>query len=217
MAWSPRTATTAPGTGGGALTFAAPGGLANDDLMLIAVYLEPASATMSWPAGFVEEASQAAADSSFVARVARKRAVSESGSYTATPSGAVYSEGIMLAYGGSSTSGTGLDATTTTGASGAEVNQITTPSITTVTAAALLVSLAFDFDVFAKTAPAGFTERAEEGTLAGGDQEQAVAGASGAKIWTTSGTSQTVGIMLALRPATATAVVAILTPMRGIL
>lgn len=202
MPFTPRTPTVANVSPAAAITVAAPSGLANGDILLYAIYKEN-TAAVTWPSGFTQVAARTSSDSSYQVLVAWKRASGESGSYTASWTGNTYADAMMLAWSGGIASGSAMDATPTTSANGSQANQITVPSITTATANALLVAVGADFDVLTKTAPSGFALRGSQATIAAADQTQASAGASGSKAFGTNGTSQTVGIMLALAPAAA--------------
>jgi hypothetical protein len=200
MAWTTRTSTTAQTFGGTSLTPAAPSGLANNDILRLVVYIESAAA-ITWPAGFAEDVTQAAGDSSFWVRSAWKRASSESGSYGISWTGNAYADAILTAIAGATTSGNPNDATPTSSGNGSQTNTITVPSILTVTNVALLIAIGADFDVLSKTVPSGFTSLTDFNTLAIATAEQAIAGASGSKTYATTGTTQTVGAMIAYKPA----------------
>jgi hypothetical protein len=193
-----RNLTTAGATTGTTATSTPPTGLANDDILVMMIYKE-ATGAVTWPSGFTQLASITAADSSFMLAAAWKRAASESGNYSATFASAYYSN-VMAAYSGCITSGDPQDATATTNAPGSQTNQITGPSITTVSANTLIVSYVGDVTGWVLTKPASMASRVVFDDIGLADEAQAAAGPSGTKAWTTNGTSQTAAITIALKP-----------------
>lgn len=198
MAVAFRSLTTDGATTGGTATNTPPSGLANNDILIMLIYKE-ATGAITWPSGFTQLASVTAANSSFMLAAAWKRAASESGNYAATFSSAYY-DSIMAAYSGAITSGDPQSATATTNAPGSENTILTGPSITTVDANCLIISFVGDIAGWTLTKPSSMTSRSTFDDTGLADEAQASAGASGTKVWTTTGASQTCGITIALKP-----------------
>ena len=182
---------------------ALPASFAANDYLLYLLYKENTNA-VTWPGSFSQSATVTATGSSFALYFALLKATGgESGTQTASWTGSVYWESALLAYSGADTT-TGQDATATTAANGSLGNTSTAPTITTVTANAMLVAFTANFGSGSTTwgAPSGMTLRTSGQTDTGiADVLQASAGASGVKTFTCNGTGQSAGIMIALRPA----------------
>jgi hypothetical protein len=181
-----------------------PAGTALDDILLLFVYIET-TAALTYPAGFTERAVINASDSSFALHVAEKRATgSEPSTYTTSWTGGSYADTVLVAYSGCTTTGSAMDATPTTSALGSGSGSIVSPSITTVSPNAMVISFVGDIAGNALTKPAAMTVRSTFDDLGFADVIQASAGASGTFSWTLGGgATQRCAVTLALKPPAA--------------
>lgn len=161
-------------------TVAAPAGLANNDILVLHIFVGASGTapTVTPPSGFtaVTGSPKAISDGGFAANVYVfwKRASGESGSYTATHS-AGSSQASLRAYSGCATSGSPIDASSANSGTG----QITTATgITTTVADTMLLYAANNWEGSGTTPPSGFTERFDS-IINDSDKAQASAGATG--------------------------------------
>lgn len=185
----------------------APSGLANDDILLAAVFVGANSTApaVTAPAGFTALTGSPTSRSDsggFNGRLNLfwKRAASESGSYTFSHSSAS-SQGLLLAYSGCVTFGSPIDASSNNVGDGATA---TATGITTTAANDLLVWISHDWEgTGALNPPSGFSERLDS-LLYAADATQASAGASGNKTQTNANGVGGVWAawLVALKPAT---------------
>lgn len=178
-----------------------------DDTILLCTYIET-TVPLTYPSGFDERAAIIASNSSFALRVAEKRATgSEPSTYTTSWTGGSYADTVLLVYRGCITTGSAMDATPTTSALGSGSGSIVSPSITTVSAGAMVISFVGDIAGNALTKPAAMTVRSTFDDQGSADVIQASPGASGTFSWTLGGgATQRCAITLALTPAGAVAV-----------
>lgn len=190
------------GNGNGtSVVHSAPAGLADNDIICLFLYKEN-NATVTVPSGFstpvvINESTHLWIYYSW------KRASSESGTYTFSWTGSTFRYSTLAAYSGAITSGDPNDATPTTTSNATETNQITCPSITTVTANCLIIPFGASY-IADLTAGAltGYVVR--ESALAEliSDATDVSPGATGTLVYTHSGgADHTAGITIALKPA----------------
>lgn len=178
-----------------------PSGVVADDILLLFVYIETTVA-LTYPSGFTEVAAINASNSSFALHVAWKRATGgEPATYTTSWTGGSYADTVMAAYSGCVTTGSPMDATPTVSALGSGSGSIVSPSITTVSANAMVISFVGDIAGNALTKPAAMTVRSTFDDQGFADVIQAAAGASGTFSWTLGGgATQRCAVTLALAP-----------------
>jgi hypothetical protein len=197
-----RSSTTYNSFGNTGQSIAPPSGLANDDILVYLIYKENTNA-ITWPSGFTQILNTTSGSGTWTLSVAWKRAASESGNYAPSWTGSTYTDGILAAYSGCVTSGSPIDASGIA-ANGVQNDIVDCPSITTLSANAMVIAFAscfFPLDT-GVVAPSGMTKRTQRETLGLADVIQASAGSSGSKQWTATGQNdQTVGATLALKEA----------------
>ena len=206
MAVAFRSDTKGTGTGT-SIGLALPSGFAANDILEFRLYKENTNA-VTWPSGFTPVTSINAADNSFVIYIARKVATgAESGTQTASWTGSNYAEAQLSAYSGADTSTTD-DATPTIVASGVLGNSAVSPSITTVTANAMIIAFGANWaSTTTNWTLTNFNMRTPSVTTDIGvaDAIQAAVGASGNLTFSVPSTSgQAAGITVALREASQT-------------
>lgn len=218
IAFRASSTTSASTTAGTSVTITIPSAVQVNDLMIVAVqYQAGSNVTQNTPAGWTEEPGGGVNGSNMRLAVFTKIAVSGDTGGSATAAFSITggtNRDIVAAFAAYS----GVDTTTptdaaTVGNSLSFSGTMTTPSITTVTANTMIVSV----PAIARggtagavlTAASGQTERVEaqsgtgtsNGTVAIGDKAQAVAGNSGQVDWTASASDLGYGMTLALRPS----------------
>lgn len=148
---------TAQTSAGTELTFAAPSGIADDDIIILMLGRAEVSTSPSWGTGFTELFNTAHDGGSFAA--AWKRASSESGDYVVSWSGSTAVAGVAYCIRGAITSATPVVAgTTATGSSTTPDPPSTDPG----SSAARLAIACFGQEgkLTSSTVPSGYTEPA---------------------------------------------------------
>lgn len=168
-------------------TLTAPSGLADNDILLAAVFVgvSGTAPSVAAPSGFTALPGSPTSVTDVYGfngklNVFWKRAASESGSYTFSHSSAS-SQGLLLAISGAVTSGSPIDASSNNTGVG---NTSTATGVTTTVPNDLLLYIAHDWEgVGALSPPSGFTEIFDS-LIYSARMSQATAGASGSKTQT---------------------------------
>lgn len=188
-------------------SFAVPSGVANGDIIVIPIFVDNASTTITgYAAGFAEAGDSPQATGINSLHVVWKRATgADTGTYDFTLSQSRFHTGSALRYTGAAAAGDPWDDT-----DGAvdDTTGTTTPavSVTTTGADRLLIWAATSWHVNSWTPPTGFTERVDAGfgTVTAADKDQAVAGSSGSVTGTPANTSRRCAWLGALIGASST-------------
>jgi hypothetical protein len=196
-----RAAATASGDFATSVTVGPPTGLTDNDIMWWWLYME-STADVTFPAGWTEVLTVTATSSAFRSHLAWKRASSESGDYTASWTGNAWRTSCIVAYSGAITSGDPQSGTGAAQANGS-TNKPKTPSMTTADANTRVIAFCCNYGYYnAGTPPAGMTERVDLQEIGVADVEQASAGATGEKEFTSSATNQAAGAIVAIKEPT---------------
>ena len=194
MAVAYRHLTTAQATPATTIVNTPPTGLANNDILILYLYYEDSTPTVTPPTGFTELTNCASHGTHVHQRVYWKRASSESGSYTTSFNGAsTYAQSMLVAYSGAVTTGTPIEDSDKTSGSG---TTITLPSVTTLTANTVILGFCSDYNFSTTYTSSDLTERGDVTGLFLGDISQATSGSSGTKAITASLSDEYAGAIL---------------------
>jgi hypothetical protein len=197
----------------GTASFDVPASVAANDIIVIPIFIDNASVTISVMATGFEHAenSPVTCANHSLAVVWKRASGADAGTYDFTLSASTYRAGAAIRYTGADTSGSPWD--TPSDSAFEDTNDTTTPAVDVTTAGAnrLLIFAGTLWAGGAWTPPTGFTERIDTGdrvhTLA--DKEQAVAGASGSVQATNASSDKRCAWLGALAPAGLSAAIGI--------
>lgn len=206
-------------------SFAVPASVAADDIIIIPIFIDGSTVTISAMAsGFGHATGSPITNTSGAGHtlaVVWKRATgADTGTYDFTLSGSTYRAGKALRYTGAITSGDPFDATNTAQETGIGTNVTPAVSVTTTGADRLLVWAATNWSGGGFTPPTDFTERMDDGDRVhtAADKAQAAAGSSGSITGTAAANDRMNAWLGALKPAGAATSLAIPRhPSRGLI
>lgn len=190
---------------GSSAALAVPSGVAANDIIVVTLFVDGGSTTVTPPSGFVEaENSPVIGAGNHSLHVMWKRATgADTGTYTATLSASAYREGAAHRYTGVVTSGNPFDSGTGTAASA--TNGTVTPAVSTTTLGTnrKVLFVATDWSGGSWTPPSGFTERMDGGVglITLDDIAQPSAGSTGSISATSTGNDKRAAWIGALIPA----------------
>lgn len=188
--------------------FPVPSGVATGDIIVIPIYVDGVTGTITdYALGFAEAENSPVPNASALPHtihvVWKRASVADAGTYDFTLSAPLFRTGAAVRYTGCATSGSPWDSPTD---SASDTNDgISTPSVdvTTLGANRLLVWSGSSWSANTWTPPVGFSERIDSGvgTLTLADKAQAVAGNSGSVVGTPANSTRRSAWLGALKPA----------------